>query len=438
MADGRFGGVPGWFMSLTPNRNIMAFCAQITWKYADYKHKTCWPSQSTLAEDMEVSVDTIRRWLEEMESLQLIVRWARHSKKGGRLSDFIAVCWEGPGVITEEQEKRAHKIGGVPRKRQSSFSRHRYQEGYHQGGGLDAGSYNTTYYVNEKKINEKKIKLHSPAPAGQESMIGGGEVSLENQSKELDPSKLEYLIHQHKQLIHQYEQLIHQTIDPSTSIPKTSTGALEPKPSILDPLTRECSSIETSNGFPINQGFPCDPPPPPQANGGCASRIRTKWMTRRQDEEILRKRRADAAVQATPPQTPSLAEETTTDQPPKSSVPLKYKCLAEYLAKTVQMSHKINSKSHMGQWSESIRRLCTIDLKDDPDPVGRVRKVLLWHREHSMDLYTPVIESADTLRRKWVNLEQAMLRHTAPRQGIASNITPHTRDRNKQFQIQTT
>lgn len=56
--------------------------------YAD-ENGSCWPSQSTLAKEAELSERAIRKWLKQLEASGFIERRHRHRPDGSRTSDLI-------------------------------------------------------------------------------------------------------------------------------------------------------------------------------------------------------------------------------------------------------------------------------------------------------------------------------------------------------------
>jgi hypothetical protein len=77
-----------WAMSQkvgSPTGKILLLCLA---NYADDEWK-CWPSQSTISEETEVSERATRDWLEKLEAAGFISRSRRTRKDGSRTSDMI-------------------------------------------------------------------------------------------------------------------------------------------------------------------------------------------------------------------------------------------------------------------------------------------------------------------------------------------------------------
>lgn len=109
------GWVPGWLMKKQPPLHLIGLYSIIILRYADHELDVFCMSQSTMAQDMGVSVDTIRRWLCQLEDIGALVKWSRYDKYGGRRSDFVALCWEGPYQVRLEQvEKGKEKGAKIP------------------------------------------------------------------------------------------------------------------------------------------------------------------------------------------------------------------------------------------------------------------------------------------------------------------------------------
>jgi hypothetical protein len=69
----------------SPTGKILLLCLA---NYADDEWK-CWPSQSTISEETEVSERATRDWLEKLEAAGFISRTRRTRKDGSRTSDLI-------------------------------------------------------------------------------------------------------------------------------------------------------------------------------------------------------------------------------------------------------------------------------------------------------------------------------------------------------------
>lgn len=73
-----------------PRAKVILLCLA---NYADERGR-CWPSQATLAEQTEQSVDTVGDRLEKLEAHSLIRREQRQRPDGGRASDVIVLLME--------------------------------------------------------------------------------------------------------------------------------------------------------------------------------------------------------------------------------------------------------------------------------------------------------------------------------------------------------
>jgi len=71
--------------------------------YADPEHSECWPSQTQLAADAEVSERTAREWLQRLDDWGLIARERRSRANGARASDRIVL---NLGVMVRDGAER--------------------------------------------------------------------------------------------------------------------------------------------------------------------------------------------------------------------------------------------------------------------------------------------------------------------------------------------
>lgn len=79
--------------------------------YADPEKATCWPSQTQLAADAEVSERTAREWLQRLEDWGLISRERRTRSNGARASDMI-VLRLGVRVADGAERCKDSKVSG--------------------------------------------------------------------------------------------------------------------------------------------------------------------------------------------------------------------------------------------------------------------------------------------------------------------------------------
>lgn len=76
-----------------------------------------------------------------------------------------------------------------------------------------------------------------------------------------------------------------------------------------------------------------------------------------------------------------------------------------------ERSHQVADDAQRRAWAREILRL--LRRLDDPDPAGRVYRVMRWYLDHHADdRYVPVIESGSSLRDKFNRLEAAMAERT--------------------------
>lgn len=98
---------------------------------------------------------------------------------------------------------------------------------------------------------------------------------------------------------------------------------------------------------------------------------------------------------------------------------LHYMSRAEYLAEIIEKYIKVNKKSKIIDWANSIRLL----HKRDKVQLRRIDDVLAWYDENIGEEFVPQAYSGSAFREKFPNLEQAMARD--------SKFTPGKKNANK-------
>lgn len=138
-------------------------------------------------------------------------------------------------------------------------------------------------------------------------------------------------------------------------------------------------------------------------------------MARNKDIKIREKNTVDSVkqpnIQIFQNHNPSYTNQTSssrTKMPPPPPDPLSVdKGLAQQLANIIQSKKNIKHQpSQITAWAKSLH---TFRQKQKMNP-ARIRKCLDWYAEHIGEMYVPVIESADSLIRKFINLENAVER----------------------------
>lgn len=81
--------------------------------------------------------------------------------------------------------------------------------------------------------------------------------------------------------------------------------------------------------------------------------------------------------------------------------------ISKRLAQIVSSHFKIKiSTQHIKSWTTEIERLCSIDKVS----IDRMEVVLDWYSKNIGEQYVPIVRAGPSFRRKFPNLEQAMLR----------------------------
>lgn len=80
--------------------------------YADPEKALCWPSQTRLAEDAEVSERSVREWLQRLEDWGLISRSKRSRSGGGRASDMIELHLDARVTDGSDRARQANDQAG--------------------------------------------------------------------------------------------------------------------------------------------------------------------------------------------------------------------------------------------------------------------------------------------------------------------------------------
>lgn len=92
---------------------------------------------------------------------------------------------------------------------------------------------------------------------------------------------------------------------------------------------------------------------------------------------------------------------------PKKEKNLKYIPIAKRLAEIIQTNKNIKiSPSKLNNWADPIRKLHTIDKVS----ISRIEAALDWYSQNIGGQYIPVIESGNSLRDKFIRLEDAIRR----------------------------
>lgn len=80
---------------------------------------------------------------------------------------------------------------------------------------------------------------------------------------------------------------------------------------------------------------------------------------------------------------------------------------AERLAKVIKSTKNIKtSPNRLLHWSDEIRKL----HESDGVSIDRIKDALVWYKENILGQYTPVVESGEAFRIKFIKLEAAMKR----------------------------
>lgn len=100
-------------------------------------------------------------------------------------------------------------------------------------------------------------------------------------------------------------------------------------------------------------------------------------------------------------------KEKSSTNSPKKEKNLEYIPIAERLAQIIQTNKNINiTQSKLVSWADPIRKLNTLDKVALP----RIEAALDWYSQNIGGPYIPVIESGNSLREKFIRLEDAIKR----------------------------
>lgn len=98
------------------------------------------------------------------------------------------------------------------------------------------------------------------------------------------------------------------------------------------------------------------------------------------------------------------------DRPAAKDRSSRYLPLAKELAKVVRLKRRIKvTAGRLRSWADDIRKLIEHDLAGE-DAEERVRSLIEWYGRHIGEKFVPVVDSAYSLRRKFISLEEAALR----------------------------
>ena len=98
-----------WAISQRTGRSVIKFLLMAIANYCDDEGK-CWPRQQTLADDTEMSLDSVQRHLKELERLGMLYRTPRRYDGGQRAPDYLIL------LMNDEARKLASVHGWSPRK----------------------------------------------------------------------------------------------------------------------------------------------------------------------------------------------------------------------------------------------------------------------------------------------------------------------------------
>lgn len=102
------------------------------------------------------------------------------------------------------------------------------------------------------------------------------------------------------------------------------------------------------------------------------------------------------------------------DEKPIDSNKKHYLSISKKLAKIISTHKKINCNQNINSWVKPIKLLMTKDLKINGTEFSQIKKRILkalkYYENHIGEKYTPVIQSGDSFRKKFIKLEDAMKR----------------------------
>lgn len=81
----------GWAQDQVTGHTVTKCILYAVANYAD-DDGVCWPSQTTLATDVEASIDTVQRHLKKLEEIGKLIRCRRPNKDRKRQTDIIVLC----------------------------------------------------------------------------------------------------------------------------------------------------------------------------------------------------------------------------------------------------------------------------------------------------------------------------------------------------------
>jgi hypothetical protein len=92
---GEFALVPRWLAAAATGTSLRLWC--VLWVYSGNGTHAAWPSHETLAEDLEVSVSTVKRCLKELTDLGVLSCQARSGT-----STMYTLGWRYPQIGTSQ------------------------------------------------------------------------------------------------------------------------------------------------------------------------------------------------------------------------------------------------------------------------------------------------------------------------------------------------
>lgn len=111
---GAFGMIPEWLLSAHISSTAKVVFGWMACKYASRATWTCWPGQSRIADDLNVSVSTIKSAMKELVDVGALTKRQRVDEHGAPSSNYYQL------VFTPPVEKLTHRQKTDPPPRQIS------------------------------------------------------------------------------------------------------------------------------------------------------------------------------------------------------------------------------------------------------------------------------------------------------------------------------
>lgn len=121
---GAFGMIPEWLLSAHISSTAKVVFGWMACKYASRATWTCWPGQSRIADDLNVSVSTIKSAMKELVDVGALTKRQRVDEHGSPSSNYYQL------VFTPPVEKLTHRQKTDPPHSQISDPPPRQKTGY--------------------------------------------------------------------------------------------------------------------------------------------------------------------------------------------------------------------------------------------------------------------------------------------------------------------